>query len=33
VLSLGALSWASWIWAIVEIITVTKDAQGVAFTN
>ena len=33
VLSLGALSWASWIWAIVEIITVTKDAKGVAFTN
>ena len=31
VLSLGILSLASWIWAIVEICTVDKDAKGVPF--
>ena len=33
ILSAGFLSWATFIWAIVDIITVTKDAQGVTFSN
>lgn len=33
VLSLGMLSFVSWIWAIVEICTVNKDAQGVPFAS
>lgn len=30
-LSLGFLSLIVWIWCIIEIITVKKDAKGVAF--
>ena len=33
VLSCGALAIIAWVWAIIEIITVTKDAQGVTFTS
>lgn len=33
VLSLGMLSLVSWIWAIVELCVVTKDAKGVPFVN
>ena len=29
VLSMGMLSFASWIWAIVDICTVNADANGV----
>ena len=29
VLSVGMLSFASWIWAIVDICTVNADARGV----
>ena len=32
-ISFGFLSPVVWIWAIVEICTVTKDAQGVDFVN
>ena len=32
-ISFGFLSPIVWIWAIVEICTVTKDAQGVDFVN
>jgi TM2 domain-containing membrane protein YozV len=32
VLTLGYLSAASWLWAIIEVCIVTKDAQGVAFS-
>ncbi|MBR3902211.1 MAG: TM2 domain-containing protein [Akkermansia sp.] len=32
-ISFGFLSLLVWIWAIVEICTVTKDAQGVDFIN
>lgn len=31
VLSLGLLFWVSWIWAVVEMITVQKDAKGIPF--
>ncbi len=31
--SLGALSIVSWIWAIVEVCTVTQDANGVPFAS
>ncbi len=33
ILSLGILSPISWIWAIVEVCTVTKDADGVTFAS
>ena len=33
VLSFGLLCWVSWIWAIIEIITVKRDGHGVAFSN
>lgn len=33
VLSFGFLSPISWIWAIIDICVVTKDAQGVPFVN
>lgn len=29
VVSCGTLSVVSWIWAIIDIVTVTKDANGV----
>ena len=29
VLSLGFLCWISWIWALVEIIVVSKNAKGI----
>ena len=29
VLGCGILSWVSFIWAIIDIVTVTKDANGV----
>lgn len=32
-ISFGFLSFIVWIWAIVEICTVTKDADGVDFVN
>jgi TM2 domain-containing membrane protein YozV len=32
VLTLGYLSAASWLWAIIEICIVTQDAQGVPFS-
>lgn len=28
VLSFGILSWATWIWAIIEVCTISKDAEG-----
>lgn len=31
VLSLGFLCWVSWIWALVEIIVVSKNAKGIPF--
>ncbi len=31
--SFGMLSIVSWIWALVEICTVTQDAQGVPFVS
>ena len=31
VLSLGLLCWISWIWAVIEIAMVTKNAKGVPF--
>ncbi|MBR2313493.1 MAG: TM2 domain-containing protein [Akkermansia sp.] len=32
-ISFGFLAPVVWVWAIVEICTVTKDAQGVDFVN
>lgn len=32
-ISFGWLSVVSWIWAIIDIITVTKDKNGVPFTS
>lgn len=32
ILSFGILTPVVWIWVIVEIITVTKDVQGVPFS-
>ena len=32
ILSAGFLSLISWIWAIIEVCTVTKDAKGVPFS-
>ena len=31
VLSLGFLCWISWIWALIEIIVVSKNAKGISF--
>lgn len=31
VVSFGFFSWISWIWAIVEIIVVSKNAKGIEF--
>lgn len=31
ILSFGLLFWVSWIWAVVEMLTVEKDAKGVPF--
>ena len=31
VLSLGFLCWISWIWALIEIVVVSKNAKGVPF--
>ena len=31
ILSLGFLCWVTWIWAIIEICTVTKDGSGNSF--
>lgn len=31
VCSFGLLFWVSWLWAIIEMIVVTKDAKGVPF--
>lgn len=33
VISFGFLSLISWIWAIVDIITVNQDANGVPFAS
>lgn len=33
VLSGSILGLISYIWAIIDVCTVTRDAQGVAFTN
>lgn len=33
VLSLGVLSLISWIWAIIDICVVSKDAKGVPFVS
>lgn len=33
VISFGFLSLISWIWAIVDIITVKQDANGVPFAS
>jgi TM2 domain-containing membrane protein YozV len=30
-LSLGFLAIVSWIWALIEVCTITKDAKGVPF--
>mgnify|MGYP003315709033 CR=1 FL=1 len=30
-ISLGFLSWVSWIWALIEAFTIKADAQGVEF--
>ena len=32
-ISFGWLSVVSWIWAIIDIITVTRDKNGVPFTS
>ncbi len=32
-LSLGILSLISWIWAIIDICVVSKDAKGVPFVS
>jgi TM2 domain-containing membrane protein YozV len=32
-LSFGLLSLVIWVWAIIEICTVTKDARGVDFVS
>ncbi|MEG0334667.1 MAG: TM2 domain-containing protein [Akkermansia sp.] len=32
-LSFGCLSFVSWIWSIIDICTVTKDAQGQDFAS
>ena len=29
--SFGLLCWISWLWAVIEIITVSKNAKGVEF--
>lgn len=31
IVSFGCLSWISWIWSIVEIVVVTKNAKGIEF--
>ena len=31
ILSCGAACWISWIWAVIEICTVNKDARGIPF--
>lgn len=31
ILSCGTACWISWIWAIIEICTVNKDAKGIPF--
>ncbi len=31
VLSLGFLCWISWIWALIEIVVVSKNAKGIPF--
>lgn len=31
ILSFGFLFWLSWIWALIEIIVVSRDAKGVGF--
>ena len=31
ILSFGLLFWVSWIWAVVEMLTVEKDAKGIPF--
>ena len=31
VLSFGFLFWISWIWALVEIVVVSKNAKGIPF--
>lgn len=31
IFSLGLLSWISWIWALVEIAIVSKNARGIQF--
>ena len=31
IFSLGLLSWISWIWALVEIAIVSKNAKGIEF--
>jgi TM2 domain-containing membrane protein YozV len=31
VLTLGLGGWISWIWAIVDLCTVTRDAPGIPF--
>lgn len=33
VLTLGYLGFISWIWAIIDVCTVVKDANGVPFEN
>lgn len=33
VLSCGTLAVIAWIWAIIEMITVTEDVQGVPFSS
>ena len=30
-LTVGTLSWAMWIWAVIEACTVTADASGAEF--
>ena len=30
-LSFGLLFWVSWIWAVIEMLTIERDAKGVPF--
>ena len=31
VLSFGLLCWVSWMWALIEIVVVSKNAKGIPF--